>query len=120
MHFKFEELQIYQKALDFVDLVYVVIQDFPKHEMYNLSSQFKRAAVSIALNTAEGPGGSNAQFNRYLQMALNSLNECVVCATVSRRLNYITIEQEKELRMKLVELSKMITGLQKYLKNTNN
>lgn len=116
MHFKFEELQVYQKALDFVDLIYVVIQDLPKHEMYNLSSQFKRAAVSIALNTAEGHGSSNAQFNRYLQMASNSLNECVVCSTVARRLHYITIEQEKEIRTKLVELSKMIAGLQKYLR----
>lgn len=116
MHFKFEELQIYQKALDFVDSVYEVIQGFPKYEIYNLSSQFKRAAVSIALNTAEGHGSSNAQFNRYLQMASNSLNECVVCVTVARRLNYITIEQENELRTKLIELSKMITGLQKYLR----
>lgn len=42
MHFKCEDLQIYQKALDFVDTVYVVIQDFAKHEMYNHSSQFRR------------------------------------------------------------------------------
>lgn len=54
--FKFEDLKVYQKALDFVDEVYQVTKSFPKEELYGLSSQYKRAAVSVPLNIAEGAG----------------------------------------------------------------
>lgn len=70
-HFNFENLQVYQKSLDFVDLAYEVAQDFPRSELYNLTSQFKRASVSISLNIAEGAGDSDAQFNRFLQIAMD-------------------------------------------------
>jgi four helix bundle protein len=115
-HFKFEDLKVYQKALDFLDSVYVTTQSFPKNELYNLTSQFKRAAVSIALNIAEGQGDSNAQFNRFLQIAMDSVKECVVCSTIATRQNFIPKEQDVDNRERLAELSKMISGLQKYLK----
>ena len=110
--FSFEDLKVYQKALDFVDCVY----EIPKSELYNLTSQFKRASISIALNTAEGSGDTNAQFNRFLTIAKHSLQECVVCSTIAKRQNYISETQDKENRIKLSELSKMISSLQKYLK----
>jgi len=115
--FKFEDLKVYQRALDFIDMVYKLSDTFPKTERYALSSQFSRAAVSIALNIAEGSSDTDKQFNRFLQMALDSLNECVVCSTIAKRQNYISALADNEIREKLVELSKMITGLQKYLKN---
>ena len=118
--FKFEDLKVYNKALDFIDLVYKTCDDFPKSEKYALSSQFTRAAVSIALNIAEGSSDTDKQFNRFLQMALDSLNECVVCATIAYRQGYFSNEVINNLREKLVELSKMIVGLQKYLKNKTN
>ncbi len=117
--FKFEDLKVYQKALDFVDDVYVITKRFPKEEIYGLSSQYKRASVSIPLNIAEGAGDTDAQFNRYLQMAWDSLKECVVCSTIAQRQGFITIEEDKEARIKLSELSKMITSLQRYLKKDN-
>lgn len=52
-------------------------------------------------------------------MALDSVNECVVCSTIAKRQNYISAVIENQLREKLVKLSKMITSLQKYLKNKN-
>ncbi|CAN5405530.1 hypothetical protein BH23BAC2_BH23BAC2_22300 [soil metagenome] len=115
-HFSFENLQVYQKSLDFVDLVYEVTKEFPKSELYNLTSQFKRAAVSIALNLAEGAGDSNAQFSRFLQISLDSVKECVVCSTIAKRQRYISAEKDLEFRSKLAELSKMISSLKKYLK----
>jgi len=119
--FKFEDLQVYQKALDFTDSTYAITKNFPNTERYALTSQFIRASISIALNIAEGTGDTNAQFNRFLQIAIGSVKECVVCTTIAKRQDYISIEQEKELREKLEELSKMITSLQKYLKaNTKN
>lgn len=53
-HFKFEDLQVYQKAMDFGEVANELALNFPKHELYALSSQFRRAADSIALNISEG------------------------------------------------------------------
>ncbi len=65
--FKFEDLKVYQKALDFIDITYQLTNHFPKNEDYALSSQFRRASISIALNIVEGSGNTNAQFNRLLE-----------------------------------------------------
>jgi four helix bundle protein len=120
LKFSFEDLKVYQKSLDFIDMVYDLTYSFPKEEVYKISSQFTRAANSIALNIAKGSGDTDAQFNRYLQIALNSIKECVVCDTISNRRNYIDDSTNLELRKNMVELSKMITSLKKYLKKTNN
>ncbi|CAN0599959.1 unnamed protein product [Ectocarpus sp. 12 AP-2014] len=115
--FNFEDLKVYQKALDFIDAVYDIVETFPKVETYRLSSQYVRAANSIALNISEGSGGSDASFNRYLQIAIDSVRECVTCSTIAFRRKYIDQEVNLQFRFKLAELSKMITALQKYLKN---
>ncbi len=115
--FNFEDLIVYQKALDFVDLVYNTCEQLPKQEIYRLSSQYTRAANSVAMNISEGSGNTDAQFNRYLQMAIDSVRECVVCSTIAKRRKYISENENKIARLKLAELSKMITSLQKHLKN---
>lgn len=115
--FNFEDLKVYQKALDFIDDVYDITEGFPKVETYRLTSQYVRAANSIALNISEGSGGSDASFNRYLQIAIDSVRECVTCSTIAFRRNYIDDKTNLQFRIKLAELSKMITALQKYLKN---
>ncbi len=115
--FNFEDLIVYQKALDFVDLVYNTCEQLPKQEIYRLSSQYIRAANSVAMNISEGSGNTDAQFNRYLQMAIDSVRECVVCSTIAKRRKYISENENKIARLKLAELSKMITSLQKHLKN---
>lgn len=111
---------MYQKALDFADVVNDQINSFPKHETYKLASQFIRAADSIALNIAEGSAGSYANFNRYLQIAWDSAHECVVCSTKSRRRGYISAEVDEKNRSSVTELSKMITSYKKYLKKKMN
>lgn len=115
--FKFEELKIYQKAMVFGETINEQIKNFPKEETYRLSSQFIRAADSIALNIAEGSSSSDANFNRYLQMAWDSAHECVVCSAKARMRNFISVEQDELNREKITELSKMITSYKKYLKN---
>ena len=114
--FKFEELKVYQKGLDFVDEIYKLTSNFPKSELYNLTSQFKRASTSIVLNIAEGHGNTNTQFNRYIMIAKSSLNECIVCNTISRRQNFINEEEYLNNRKTLIEISKMLTKLSQYLK----
>lgn len=69
--------------------------------------------MSIPLNIAEGAGDTDAQFNRYLQMAWNSSKECVVCSTIAKRQGFIKEEDDKDARLKLVEFAKMTVSLQK-------
>lgn len=117
VHFSFEDLKVYQKALDFIDFAYTLTANFPKSELYGLTSQFNRAAVSIALNTAEGSGDSDLQFKRYLQLADDSLRESITCSTIAFRRGFITEDENKKVRLRLLEIFKMIKSLQKYLKN---
>lgn len=119
-YFKFEELKIYQKAIHFGESVNVQINSFPKEETYRLASQFIRAADSIALNIAEGSASSDANFNRYLQMAWDSAHECVVCSTKARLRKFISIEIDERNRESITELSKMITSYKNYLKKKLN
>ncbi len=116
-HFKFEDLQIYQKAIDFGEFVNQQVEKFPKHEIYKLSSQFIRAADSIAFNIAEGSGSTDVNFNRYLKMAWDSSHECVAASTKARLRGYITFEIDEENRKRLTEIGKMISSLIRHLKN---
>jgi four helix bundle protein len=116
-YFKFEDLKVYQKAIEFGELVNKQIETFPKHETYKLSSQFLRAADSIAFNIAEGSGSTDANFNRYLKMAWDSSHECVAASTKARLRNYITFEQDEENRKVITEISKMISALRRHLNN---
>ena len=118
--FKFEDLKVYQKSLDFVDTVYNTTKQFPSEENYRLTSQFIRAATSISLNIAEGSGDTNPQFSRFFKISLGSIKECVVCVTIVNNQNFITKNESLILREKLAELSKMITALLKYLNQTKD
>jgi len=118
--FNFEDLKVYQKALDFIDDVYDATETFPNMENYRLTSQFIRAANSIALNISEGSESSDAMFNKYLQTAIDSVRECVTCSTIAFRRKYINEEINYNFRVQLAELSKMISSLQKYKKNKKN
>ena len=90
MSFKFEKLIIWQKAMDFGEDINSMTLDFPKKEMYNLSSQIMRATDSIALNIAEGSiEQSSAEFNRFLGYSVRSLAEVVTCLHKAKRRNYL-------------------------------
>ena len=117
VHFNFEDLKVCQKALDFTDYADELTAKFPKTEIYGLSSQFNRAAVSMALNTSEGSGNTDAQFHKYLQTADDSLRECVTCSTIAFRRGYITQEENQKSRILLLEIFKMIKSLQRYLRS---
>lgn len=119
-NFKFEDLQVYQKAMDFGEVANELALQFPKHELYALSSQFRRAADSIALNISEGYPGSDAQFVKHLNHAIYSANECVSCSTKARRRNYIDFERDEENRKYLSELTKMMSSLRRKIKERNN
>jgi len=78
--FKFENLIIWQKAMDLGEEINKLSKQFPKSEMYNLSSQILRAVDSIALNISEGSiGQSNTEFKRFIGYSIRSLAEVVTC-----------------------------------------
>jgi len=90
MPFKFENLEVWQLGLEYVDLMYEVSDRLPKSEEYNLKSQLTRAATSITLNIAEGSTGqSNAEQGRFLGMAIRSLIETVACQRLIARRGYV-------------------------------
>jgi len=119
-HFKFEDLKIYQKAMDFGETVNNLVKDFSKHELFALSSQFRRAADSIALNIAEGYPGSDAQFVKHINYAIYSANECVSCSSKAQRRLYIDMKQNEENRRLISELTKMMSSLRKKFINRTN
>ena len=94
MKFKFEDLIIWQRAMDLGENIDKLVDTFPKKEIYNLSSQIRRAADSIALNISEGSiGQSNPEFKKFMAYAIRSLAEVVTCLHKAKRRNYIS-EQE--------------------------
>jgi len=89
----YNELVVWKKAHEFVLYVYQVTKNFPRDEFYGLKLQFRRAAVSIAANIAEGYGKtSKAEKLRFLNIAQGSLKECSYYIVLSKDLRYI-IEQ---------------------------
>ena len=90
MKFKFEDLIIWQKAMEFGEVINEMSEKFPKKEMYNLSSQILRAVDSVALNISEGSIlQSGKEFRRFLGYAIRSLAEVVTCLHKAQRRDYI-------------------------------
>ncbi|MGC8826591.1 MAG: four helix bundle protein [Anaerolineae bacterium] len=88
--YKFEKLEVWNIALDYLDRMYSIAGALPDSEAFNLTAQLRRAATSIALNIAEGSTGqTNAEQSRFLGMALRSLMETVACLQIIRRRGYI-------------------------------
>ena len=91
MSFKFEKLIIWQNAMSFGEDIFKISQNFPKSEIYNLTSQINRAVDSIALNISEGSiEQSNPEFRRFLGYAIRSLAEVVTCLNKAKRRAYIS------------------------------
>ena len=112
MAFKFESLRIWHLSLELADEVDLLAQNFPKHEIYSLSSQIRRAANSVSLNIVEGSTGlSNAEFKRFLVIANRSALEVVGCLYLAKRRNYISDEKFGDLYSKIETLAKMIQAL---------
>ena len=110
--FRFEDLRIYHKSLDYVNSVYAMT-NIAKDESFIKSffERFLNSAHSIALNIAEGSSRNKSQFVYYLKMAKSSVRECVVLSTVGLTRNIITQEAFDESKQQLMEMTKMIGAL---------
>jgi len=109
--FAFKDLKVYKKALNYGDLAYGIAKTIPHVEVYSLADQFRRAAVSICLDIAEGTGGSTAEFKHFLKIARRSIRECVAITEIAYRQGFISSAERENLRCSCVELSKMLSGL---------
>ncbi len=116
MPFKFEKLIVWQKAVDLSDVVNQVTKNFPKDEIYVLTSQMKRAADSVSLNIAEGSTGqTNPEFNRFLGIALRSAIEVVCCIFLAKRRGYISDDDFDKIYKMCEEILVMINALRNSL-----
>ncbi len=113
----YRDLKVWQLSMDLAELIYCLTESFPKHELYQLSSQMQRAAVSIPSNIAEGHAReSTKEFLRFLSIALGSLAELETQLVLAQRRAYIDKEKLETTLGKTDEMGKMLRGLQKSLK----
>ncbi|MEE8359903.1 MAG: four helix bundle protein [Candidatus Omnitrophota bacterium] len=114
---RFRKLEVWNKAMTFVEEIYRITSKFPAKEMYGLTSQLRRSAVSIALNIAEGSGtDSDREFKRFLIISLRSSYETMCGIEIANRLRYCSDKENVKLVNKCDELSAMLSGFIKKLK----
>ncbi|HRN49901.1 MAG TPA: four helix bundle protein [Anaerolineales bacterium] len=115
----FRNLQVWQKAHHLVLAVYRITTGLPKHELYGMTSQLRRAASSIPANIAEGCGRSgDAEFARFLLISMGSASELKYHLLLAKDLKYITEADFSELDNLANEVQKMITALHKRIKSS--
>jgi four helix bundle protein len=113
--FRFEKLDVWRKSMDWVKVVYQATQEFPKSEQHGLTSQLRRAAVSVPSNIAEGTGRtSDADFVRFIEIAYGSLMEATCQLHLAVELGYLRTEDLANLKASAAEIARMLSGLRKH------
>jgi four helix bundle protein len=112
----FRDLKVWNMSRDLAKSVYALTAEFPKHELYGLTSQMRRASVSIASNIAEGSArGTRKDFRQFLSIARGSNCELQTHFALARRLGFAASQRIDEADALSQDIGRMITGLQKYL-----
>jgi len=115
--FGFEKLDVWQKAVEYADLVYRVTRTFPAEEQFGLTSQLRRSAVSISSNIAEGSSRSSAvDFSRFLEIAYGSLVESVSELKVAQNQQFIASGAYENVYNEAEQVAKMLSGLRRTIK----
>lgn len=108
----YKDLVAWQKAMDLVTDVYAVTEDFPKREVYSLTDQIRRAAVSIPSNIAEGQAHfNNREFRHFLRHSRGSLAELETQLLVAQRVGYIPEAASERLLEQIAEVGRILNGL---------
>jgi len=117
--FGFYDLDVWRKSIEFGRQVYEVTQSYPADERFGLTSQLRRAAVSISSNVAEGSGRTSpADFCRFISIAYGSTMDVVSQVCLSLKLGYINRQQFDRLTIDADEIARMLSGLRDALKRT--
>jgi four helix bundle protein len=118
---RFEKLSVWHKAIDFADLVYAATKNFPADERFGLTSQMRRAAVSVSSNIAEGSGRLSGKDNaHFVETAYSSLMEVVSQTEVAFRQSYLARKQRDGIYAAAEELARMLSGLRNSLLGTRS
>jgi four helix bundle protein len=112
MAYRFEELVVWQKAMQFVKQCYDASRRFPKAEHFGITSQLRRAATSMPLNIAEGCGArTRKEFAQFLYIALRSEYEVATIIRLAMELGYLDVEGGHELDASLAEVGRLLQAL---------
>lgn len=108
----YRDLRVWQGAIDLAELVYKVTKEFPREEVYGLTSQMRRASVSVASNIAEGNGRqTRGEYLQFLGNARGSLAELYTQATIAARLDLLSPVDEATLNERVDEVGRMLNTL---------
>ncbi len=114
MKYGFEKLEVWNKSRALVVAIYKIIQQFPSEEKFGLTSQIRRAAVSVSSNLAEGSTRQSAKEKaRFYEISYGSLIEILNQAILAKDLKFMTEKELEELRMEIEPISRMINALHK-------
>lgn len=117
MGFKFEKLDVWKKAIDLSFDIHQLTREFPREELYILTSQIKRAADSVALNIAEGSTGqSNPGFKQFIGYAIRSAIEVVSCLYIGKKRNIIKEDKFQKFYSETESLVRMLQALRKSIR----
>jgi four helix bundle protein len=113
-----KDLDVWNKGIDLVTMIYNITRRFPKDELYSLTNQIRRAAISIPSNIAEGAArNSTKEFIHFLFISLGSVAELETQIYLSVKLNYIESSASSTIQGELIKLRQMLLGLIHYLEN---
>src|ERR1044071_9690091 len=113
----FRQLKVWEKSHQLALSVYKATKEFPKEELYELTSQLRRASMSIPTNIAEGCGrNTDADFARFLQMAMGSVSETEYQLSLARDLEFLSSNEHEKLQNEVEEVKRMLVSLLKTLR----
>jgi four helix bundle protein len=116
----YKDLIAWQKSMDLVVWIYQIMKAFPPGEVYGLTSQLRRAAISIPSNIAEGQGRNSVkEFQHFLSISYGSLQETETQIMIACRLQFIDASQEKEAIDRCSEVGRLINGLANSLRSSS-
>ena len=112
----YRDLIVWQRSMTLVRKIYSSTRSFPKEEMYGITSQIRRAGVSIPANIAEGQArNTKGEFLQFIGIARGSLAELVTLLEISRDLSYLTSQDAEELLSGCGEVGRLLTGFKRSL-----
>ena len=119
MYFRFENLEVWKLAKDFASQIYTITKKFPDDERFGMTSQVRRAAVSISMNIAEGSDRkSDVEFVRFIRFSIGSVEEVVTVLYIARDLEYISQKDFMEVYDSANQLVSKLNALVKSLQST--
>ena len=115
----YTKLRAFELSDELVVLIYQITKNFPKEELYGLTAQMRRAALSVPSNIVEGCAReSQVEYLRFLEIAFGSLRELHYQFSLAKRLRYLDSNNASECEQKLVEMEKVLSALLRSLRKT--